>query len=111
MRLLKGMVFGIGALLSGQLMASEAINIGKISEISYREGYVTLRIIGDDGTNYCEACPSDPGGRSTKKCWIEESKTAQISMLLSAQARGKKVYGRVLDMTKDCKLYQMSIEN
>ncbi|WP_299006297.1 hypothetical protein [uncultured Shewanella sp.] len=112
MQLLKGMLFGIGVLLSGQLLASDAINEGSISDVSYRDGFVTLRVIGGDGeTNHCDKCPSDPGGFGFNKCWIEESKTAQISLLLSAQARGKKIAGRVYDITKDCTLYQMSVQN
>lgn len=91
--------------------ASEAIPIGEISEVSYRGGWVTLKVIGEDGTNYCAPCPVDPGGRSTQKCWIEETKQAQISMLLSAQARDKRVYGRVSDFSTNCDIYQMSIEN
>ncbi|WP_299494775.1 hypothetical protein [uncultured Shewanella sp.] len=112
MRLLKGIVLGMGALLSGQLLASDAINQGSISDVAYRDGFVTLRVIGSDGdTNHCDKCPSDPGGISTSKCWIEESKTAQISMLLSAQARGKKITGRVHDIAKDCTLYQMTLQD
>ncbi|MCP4490644.1 MAG: hypothetical protein GY820_25530 [Gammaproteobacteria bacterium] len=102
----------LGALLfSANSMASVNIPIGSIKQISYRGGYITLKIVGDDGTNYCEPCPVDPGKRSTKKCWIQETKTAQISMLLSAQARGKKIYGRVGDFSTVCEIYQMSIED
>ncbi|NQY33700.1 MAG: hypothetical protein HRT37_01770 [Alteromonadaceae bacterium] len=96
---------------SFSIIASELIEKGHIKEISYRAGYITLKIIADDGTNFCEACPADPGGRSDNKCWIEETKEAQISMLLSAQARGKKVYGRVMNFSTNCNIYQMSIDD
>ncbi len=101
----------IALIVSQKGYCSEALPLGAIKEISSRGGWVTLKVVGADGTNYCEACPVDPGGRSTKKCWINEDQSTQISMLLSAQARGKRVYGRVGSFATSCGIYQMSIED
>ena len=96
---------------SSEIFASDALPLGEISQISYRGGYVTFKVIGPDGQNYCESCPTDPGQRSSRKCWIKEDKQFQLSMLLSAQARDKKVYGRVGSLETSCNVYQMSIED
>ncbi len=104
-----GVLFLFG--ISSSLFASEAVPIGKISELSYRGGYVTFRVVNDQGVNYCSACPTDPGNRGAGKCWVKESKTVQIGMLLSAQARGKKIYGRVGGFSTSCEVYQMSVED
>ncbi len=92
-------------------LSSDPIDPGLVSQLSYRGGYVTFKVVGDDGKNYCDDCEGDPGGFGTKVCWIEETKKAQISILLFAIARGKKIYGRVSNSVTSCKVYQMTIQN
>lgn len=89
--------------------ASDALSPGSIKELSYRGGWVMFKIVNDSGVNYCNECPTDPGAMGAGRCWINESKSAQLSMLLSAQARDKKVYGRVGSLNSSCNVYQMSI--
>lgn len=104
-----GIVLILG--LSNFAFSSEAVPAGKIKELSYRGGYLTFKIVSDSGVNSCEACPTDPGNRSSRKCWISEDKSVQVSMLLFAQARDKKIFGRVGQFTTVCDVYQMSIDD
>jgi len=109
MRFYKKLSLFVMLFAANSVFASDALPVGEIKELSYRNGWVTLKVMGPEGQNYCDACPIDPGSRSTKKCWIEESKQFQLAMILSAQASGKKIYGRVVSFSTSCNIYQMSI--
>jgi len=111
MKLYIKFVLAASMMLANLAAATEALQAGTIKNLSYRGGYVTFNVIGDGGVNYCESCPTDPGSRGNKACWIEEGKQVQISILLSAQARGKKIYGRVPEFVSNCSIYQMTVEN
>ncbi len=89
--------------------ASDALSPGIVKGLSYRGGWVMFQVKSDSGVNYCGECPTDPGRLGSGRCWIEENKTAQLSMLLSAQARNKKIYGRVSSLSSSCNVYQMTI--
>lgn len=97
--------------LAVPVYASEGFDYGYIKNLSYRGDYVTFNVETESGANLCAACPTDPGLRGTKACWIHESETVQISILLSAHARGKKVAGRVAEFATSCGVYQMTVEN
>lgn len=77
-------------LISTPLLASDGLQAGHIKDLSYRGGWVMFKVVNDAGVNRCEQCPVDPGNLGTKRCWVKETKSAQISMILSAQARNKK---------------------
>lgn len=89
--------------------ASDALSPGIVKELSYRGGWIMFQVKSDSGINYCGECPTDPGGLGSGRCWIEENKNAQLSMLLSAQARNKKIYGRVGSLNSSCNVYQMTV--
>ncbi|EKE70275.1 hypothetical protein B3C1_14273 [Gallaecimonas xiamenensis 3-C-1] len=97
--------------LSLSSMATESMNSGYIKGLSYRSGWVTFRVVDGAGINQCEPCPTDPGALGTGRCWIPEQRAAQLSLLLSALAMGKKINGRVYAKESNCEIYQMSIED
>ncbi len=99
------------ALFSLALSATEPVAYGKIKTLTYRGGWVMFTIVGADNVNYCSSCPADPGVQGTQKCWIEETKSAQLSMLLAAQARDKMVRGRVISLTQNCNVYEMTVQD
>ena len=98
-------------LLFCPVLATEAVAYGKVKTLTYRGGWVMFTIVGANNVNYCSSCPADPGAQGTQKCWIEETKSAQLSMLLAAQARDKMVRGRVISLTQNCNLYEMVIQD
>ncbi len=90
--------------------ATVGIPYGDVKSLTYRGGWVSFKIVGEDGTNYCSSCPTDPGLQGREKCWIEETKNAQLSMILSAQARGKMIRGRISDQA-NCNVYEMTVQD
>ncbi len=103
-------IFGIMMLTASFICsASEALPPGSVKGLSYRGGWVMFKVVNDSGLNYCGECPTDPGAMGSGRCWIAESKNAQLSMLLSAQARDKKIYGRVSSLNSSCNVYQMTV--
>jgi hypothetical protein len=76
--------------ISISCFASDPIAAGKVKNLSYRAGWVMFKVVNDSGVNLCQSCPTDPGSMNRQHCWIKSDETAQISMLLSAQARDKK---------------------
>jgi len=99
------------ALISLSTYASEPIPTGKIKNLTYRAGWVMFKIVNASGVNACETCPTDPGAMGSKRCWIKGDESAQLSMILSAQARDKSISGRVTDLSSSCGLYQMSVSD
>lgn len=99
------------SVLSFSVNATEPVAYGKIKTLTYRGGWVMFTMVGADNVNYCSTCPADPGAQGTQKCWIEETKSAQLSMLLAAQARDKMVRGRVISLTQNCNLYEMVVQD
>lgn len=85
--------------------------MGKIKTLSSRGGYVTFEMVDDNGVNQCQSCLVDPGGRSNNRCWVKETEEVKISLLLSAQARDKKITGRVVNLTNSCEIYQLTVED
>lgn len=68
-----------------------------------------FKVVNDSGNNFCQSCPTDPGKMGSQKCWVKGDESAQISLILSAQARDKKISGRVFDFDTNCNLYQMTV--
>lgn len=100
------LVFGVGH----QAQATDPVDFGTVSELTYRNGYYVFRLNNSSG-NSCQPCPLDPATVGYNKCWIHESKTVQIALLLSAHAQGLRVTGRVNDIATDCTVYQMRVED
>lgn len=90
---------------------SEAVQAGYVKGLSYRQGYVNFQVVGDDGSNYCSACPTDPSAMGAQRCWIAESQKTEVSMILLASAQNKKISGRVVAFASDCGVYQLSIQD
>lgn len=105
------MIFPFLLLISLESFATEGFGYGHIKSLTYRGGWVMFTVVSENNENYCAKCPVDPGSQGISKCWIEESKTAQLSMLLSAQARNKKVGGRVFGLASNCNVYEMTIQD
>lgn len=106
MKFLVGIFLVVSSFVS---MASDALPSGSIKGLSYRGGWVTFKVVNSLGVNQCASCPTDPGAMNSGNCWVEESKTAQLSMLLGAQARNKSISGRVSSLTTNCEVYQMTV--
>jgi hypothetical protein len=106
----KGIAVGLLSFASAA-DGSDALSPGYVSNLSYRAGYVMFSIIGSNGTNACSACPTDPGSMSAQNCWIAQSQTAELSILLLASAQGKMVSGRVNAFATDCTVYQLNVQN
>lgn len=91
--------------------ATDPIAIGHITSLSYRGGYCIFKIT-NGSTNSCAPCPADPGGMQVGHfCWIPETQTAQAALLLSAHAQGRRIAGRVVGITSNCTMYQMTLED
>jgi len=101
----------LAALLCFPAYATEPVGYGKVKSLTYRNGWVMFTLVGADNVNYCSSCPVDPAVQGTQKCWIQETKSAQLSMLLAAQARDKMVRGRVISLVQNCNLYEMVIQD
>lgn len=89
--------------------ASEPISSGMIKNLSYRGDWVMLKIVDENDLNHCEPCPTDLAAFGKGACWISKNNNAQLSMMLSAQAQQKDIHSRVIDLTSNCKIYQMTI--
>lgn len=97
------------ALLPAIASATDPIAIGNITDLSYRGGYYIFEIT-NGGTNSCAPCPADPGAMASgQNCWIAETQTAQLAMLLSAHAQGLRLSGRVVSIASNCSVYQMTV--
>lgn len=103
------MVFGRNFFMSFMSAASDPISSGLIKNLSYRGDWVMLKIVDENGLNHCKPCPTDPAAFGKGACWISKNSNAQLSMILSAQAQQKYMHGRVIDLTSNCEIYQMTI--
>lgn len=99
------------SLFSSTVNASDPLASGYVTTLTYRGGYYIFQIT-KNGVNSCQPCPGDPGqATGANYCWISETRTAQIAMLLMARAQGLEVRGRVNGITTDCTIYQMTIQD
>lgn len=107
-----GMLFGVASLLLFPMlsMASESLAMGTVSSLTSRSGWMTFRVM-SNGVNLCEPCPVDPGARGYSRCWVDQADKSRVALLLTAQATGKKIYGRVTSYSTNCEVYQLSIED
>lgn len=97
------------ALLPAVAWATDPVAIGYVTDLSYRGGYYIFKIT-NGSTNSCAPCPGDPGAMAAgQNCWIAETQTAQLAMLLSAHAQRLRVSGRVVAISSNCSLYQMTV--
>lgn len=94
--------------LSCPVVATEVLSAGYIKGLSYRGGFVMFKVV-DNGVNYCSQCPVDPGAMGVGRCWVDESKSSQISMLITAKATNKPISGRVYSFSTNCTIYQMTV--
>lgn len=104
-----GMAILALSLVSDTAFGTDPINAGHLKNVTWRHGWITFYIIGADGTNYCEPCPVDSSATNYNRCWISDTKSAQVSMLLLADAQDRLLSGRVIDITTDCTVYQMTV--
>lgn len=106
-----GFLFLLLTLFSSTVNATDPLASGYVTTLTYRGGYYIFQIT-KNGANSCQPCPGDPGlATGANYCWISETKTAQIAMLLMARAQGLEVRGRVTGITTDCAIYQMTIQD
>lgn len=106
-----GAVLVLGLSLASVAFASDPVAAGSVAALTYRDGYVLFQLT-SSGVNSCAPCPADPAGLgSGAYCWISTSLSAQIAMLLEAQAEGLAVGGRVNGISSDCTVYQMTVQN
>ncbi|KAA1166624.1 hypothetical protein [Pseudoalteromonas fuliginea] len=91
--------------------ATEALGWGEIKSLTYRSGWVMFQVVNSQGVNLCKSCPIDPGRQGSEKCWIKEDKQIQLTMLFMSKAQGKKIRGRVVDFSEECRVYEMKVQD
>lgn len=92
--------------------ATDPINAGNLRALTLRQGYVMFKVISSDGTNQCAPCPYDPGNMGAGGyCWIAETDSPKLSVLLLARAQESMISGRVTDMATNCTVYQLTMND
>ena len=89
--------------------ASASIGSGVVKNLTSKGGWLTFQVLDNNNVNVCAACPNDPAARGPGRCWVNENNKTHVALVLFAQARAKKIYGRVEALASNCTIVQLEV--